>query len=238
MAKRAARVAAMKLRVRLRRYHVWLGWIVGLPILFWIVSGLIMIVKPIDEVRGRDLLKPLPALALPSNAMLPPIEGLPASKVSLEQQVAGPRWIVAVKDGPARAADPATGRWLPPISPTDAAREVTQRYRGAAKVASVKATAADDPPLDLRQPVATWQVTMTDGTHFYIDRATGQVVATRTRFWRFYDWMWGLHIMDMTTREEPHNAWVATFGIASLLMAVLALVLLPMTIRRRRSSAR
>ena len=228
----------MKLRVQLRRYHVWLGWIVGLPILFWVVSGLIMIVKPIDEVRGRDLLAPPMALTLPAGAKLPPIEGLQVSKVSLEQTASGPRWIVSVKDGTARAADPATGQWLPQASAADAAREVTRRYTGDAKVAGIKPTMADEPPLDLRQPVATWQVTMTDGTHFYVDRSTGSVIATRTRFWRFYDWMWGLHIMDMTTREEPHNAWVATFGIASLLMAVLAIVLLPMTIRRKKRSTR
>ena len=228
----------MKLRVQLRRYHVWLGWIVGLPILFWVVSGLIMIVKPIDEVRGRDLLAPPMALTLPAGAKLPPIEGLQVSKVSLEQTASGPRWIVSVKDGTARAADPATGQWLPQASAADAAREVTRRYTGDAKVAGIKPTMAAKPPLDLRQPVATWQVTMTDGTHFYVDRSTGSVIATRTRFWRFYDWMWGLHIMDMTTREEPHNAWVATFGIASLLMAVLAIVLLPMTIRRKKRSTR
>ena len=228
----------MKLRVQLRRYHVWLGWIVGLPILFWVVSGLIMIVKPIDEVRGRDLLAPPMALTLPAGAKLPPIEGLQVSKVSLEQTASGPRWIVSVKDGTARAADPATGQWLPQASAADAAREVTRRYTGDAKVAGIKPTMADEPPLDLRQPVATWQVTMTDGTHFYVDRSTGSVIATRTRFWRFYDWMWGLHIMDMTTREEPHNAWVATFGIASFLMAVLAIVLLPMTIRRKKRSTR
>ena len=223
----------MKLRVQLRRYHVWLGWVVALPILFWIVSGLIMIVKPIDEVRGRDLLAPLPPVRLIGVPVTPPIIGVPVSKMTLEQQAAGPRWIVSLANGPSRAADPATGRWLPEISAADAAREVGQRYRGGARVAAVNATSADDPPLDLRQPIATWQVVMSDGTHLYIDRATGSVVATRTRFWRFYDWMWGLHIMDMKTREEPHNAWVATFGIASLFMAVLALVLLPMTIRRR-----
>jgi len=30
-------------RSRLRRWHVWLGWIVGLPILLWVVTGLAMV---------------------------------------------------------------------------------------------------------------------------------------------------------------------------------------------------
>ena len=50
---------------------------------------------------------------------------------------------------------------------------------------------------------------MDDGTRFYVDAGSGQIVATRTRWWRFYDFMWGLHIMDpkpartRTTRSYP-----------------------------------
>ena len=43
-------------RTRLRRWHVWLGWLVALPILFWTVSGLVMVAKPIEEVRGEHLI--------------------------------------------------------------------------------------------------------------------------------------------------------------------------------------
>ena len=38
---------------------------------------------------------------------------------------------------------------------------------------------------------------MNDGTHFYVDAGSGEIVARRTRWWRFYDFMWGLHIMDL-----------------------------------------
>jgi uncharacterized iron-regulated membrane protein len=44
-------------RSNLRRWHIWLGWIVGIPILFWTVSGLVMVARPIDEVRGTHLLR-------------------------------------------------------------------------------------------------------------------------------------------------------------------------------------
>ena len=44
-----------------------------------------------------------------------------------------------------------------------------------------------------------------------------------------------LHIMDPGTREDTHNPWVIGFGIAALLTTILALVMLPLTIRRRRN---
>ena len=227
----------MKLRPLLRRWHTWLGWIVGLPILFWAVSGLIMVWKPIEEVRGEHLVRPAPPIQLSQAPVPPRLEGVPLAGLSLEQRSAGPRWVIKVADGPTRLADPATGALLPPLSAMDAAREVSARYTGDSSIRSVSRTDPDDPPLDLRRPIATWKVTMADRTNFYVDASSGEIVARRTAWWRFYDWMWGLHIMDLETREDMHNPLVIGFGIAALTMAVLALILLPMTIRRRRKAA-
>jgi hypothetical protein len=56
----------------------------------------------------------------------------------------------------------------------------------------------------------------------------------RTHFWCFYDWMRGLHIMDFKTRkEDTHNPLVIGFGLLALATTVLAIILLPLTIRRR-----
>jgi hypothetical protein len=226
----------MALRTTLRRYHIWLGWIVGLPILFWVVTGLIMIIKPLDEVRGRHVIETHKHFALKSEPVPPKIAGLEIEHMALEHRADGARWVVGIKDGPSRRADAATGAWLPPLSAADAAGEVMHAWKGSGRILSVVRTDPKNPPLDLREPVETWQVTLDDGTHVYVERATGAILATRTRFWRIYDWMWGLHIMDMGTRENPHNAWLATFGIASLVMALLAMVMLPLTIKRKRKS--
>ena len=46
--------------------------------------------------------------------------------------------------------------------------------------------------------------------------------------------MWGIHIMDPGGREDTHNPWVIGFGIVALVTTLLALVMLPLTIRRKR----
>ena len=224
-------------RSRLRRWHVWLGWIVGLPILFWVASGLVMVWRPIEEVRGEHLLKPLPQVRLPASPVPPRIEGLPIARLSLEPRAEGSRWVAVLKDGATRSADPMSGAWLPPLSAADAVREVTARYTGTAKVVSATRTDPNNPPLEFRREIAAWKVAMDDGTNFYVDAATGDVVSRRTGWWRFYDFMWGLHIMDLETREDAHNPLTLGFGFATLGMALLALVLLPMTSRRRRRKA-
>jgi hypothetical protein len=76
---------------------------------------------------------------------------------------------------------------------------------------------------------------MDDGSHFYIDGGSGEIIAKRTRWWRFYDFMWGLHIMDLQGREDSNNPWAVSFAMLSLGMVLLALTLLPMTISRRRN---
>jgi hypothetical protein len=221
-------------RRNLRRYHVWLGWIAAIPVLLWVVSGLVMVWKPIEEVRGMGLLRELAPIRLAGTPIPPRLAGVPLSSLALEQRAAGPRWVVKLADGTTRLANPDTGLLLPPVSAADAVREVTARYAGEGKVRAIARTSKDAPPLDLRRPIAAWQVTMDDGTRFYVDAASGQVVATRTRWWRFYDLMWGLHIMDLKTREDTHNPFVLGFGAAVLVMSLLALVLLPMTVRWRR----
>jgi uncharacterized iron-regulated membrane protein len=48
-------MARQRLMLRFARWHIWLGWLVGVPILMWTVTGLVMVARPIEEVRGEDL---------------------------------------------------------------------------------------------------------------------------------------------------------------------------------------
>ena len=224
----------MRFRHTLRRWHIWLGWIVGIPLLLWSVSGVVMVAKPIEEVRGSDLLSESPALPSGLVALPPAIGPRAVETLRLEQRCAGPRWVIGYADCAARLADHATGRLLPAITAAEAAWEIAARYTGKAKIGAVDRTSADNPLVDLRRPVKAWRVTMSDGTCFYLDAATGEILARRTRWWRFYDFLGGLHVMDLDTREDTHNPWVIGFGIVTLLTTLMALILLPMTVARRR----
>ena len=225
-------------RSRLRRWHIWLGWIVGIPFLIWTVSGLVMVWKPIEEVRGVHLVKKAGAMRFDAPIVPPAVAGVPLQSLALEQRAGGARWVAVLPDGTTRLADPENGMWLPRYSAADAAAEVQRLYTGSSPVRSVTRTDPDNPPLELRHAVATWQVALEDGTNFYIDADSGMLHAKRTRWWRFYDLMWGLHIMDPQTREDTHNPWIIGFGIVALLTTILALIMLPLTLRRRKNNGR
>ena len=221
------------IRTRLRRWHVWLGWLVALPFLFWTVSGLVMVAKPIEEVRGEDLIAPPKPFGVGGSLVAPQVSGRQIVSVALKLRADGPRWEIDFGDGDKRLADPATGRLLPRLGAADASKELTARYTGTARVAGVSRIDADSPPLELRRAMNGWVVRMSDDTHFYVDGGSGEIIARRTRWWRIYDFMWGLHIMDLQGREDTHNPWVVSFGALSLGMVILAFILLPLTIRRK-----
>ena len=197
-----------------------------------------MVARPIEEVRGEGLLSDLAPIRFIGPPIPPLISGVPVQSLSLEQRAAGPRWVVKLPDGQTRLADPKTGLLLPPLSANDARREVEARYAGKASIESVARTEADNPPIELRRPVSAWQVVMSDGAHFYVDASSGQVIATRTGWWRFYDLMWGLHIMDPVGREDTHNPFVILFGIIALAMGVLGTILLPKALKKKRNGHR
>lgn len=31
----------------LYKWHVWLGWLIGVPLIIWTLSGLVMVISPI-----------------------------------------------------------------------------------------------------------------------------------------------------------------------------------------------
>jgi uncharacterized iron-regulated membrane protein len=227
----------VKARQRLRRWHIWLGWIVGLPLLAWTLSGLAMVVRPIETVRGESLIAEAPALPAGFAPVPPAIGPRPIASLKLEARPDGPKWLIRYADGGARLADARTGRLLPPTGAAEAVRIVEARYTGKARVAAVERTPAEAPPLELRRKVAAWRVTMSDGTRFYLDAATGDILARRTRWWRFYDLMWGIHIMDLKTREDAHNPLLIGLAAVTLATVLLASLLLPLTLKRRRRPA-
>lgn len=210
-------------RRTLLRYHVWLGWLIGVPLLLWTVSGLVMVARPNDIVRGTDLRAELPPL--PATTVYPPTIRSAADSLTLKQTALGPRWIVALGDD-RYAADPRDGRRLPALDRTQAIAAALDYRKSPPRVASARQTDAAHPPPDLRQPRPAWSVDFTDGARFYVDADTGELLAVRTEFWRFYDFMWGLHIMDLQDREDTHHPILIGFAAIGALAAVLAVLLM------------
>ena len=52
------------------KWHIWLGWLIGVPLIIWTLTGLVMVSRPIEEVRGTHLRKDISEAPLPSDAAI------------------------------------------------------------------------------------------------------------------------------------------------------------------------
>lgn len=229
MGRGMARFAIMP---RLARWHIWLGWLVGVPIVLWLASGLFMTLRPIGEVRGEHLRRALPEapLVIAGSALAAPEARLKELRLVMQQGRAVA--ILTGLDGSIRRVDAASGAALPPLDAAAARALVAERIVGGDKVVRVTAYAADKAPFDFRRPLAVWQVRLADGTNVYVGRETGEIEAVRTRWWRAFDLAWGLHIMDLSGREDTSHPVLIGFAALALGSAIIGCVLM---FRRRRA---
>lgn len=207
----------------LHRWHIWLGWILAIPFLLWTASGLFMVARPIEEVRGTTVRAEPEQINLTA-LVLPKISGV-ADMARLVK--VGPRDQWVVEQGKVlKRYDAHTGAVLPEVDMTEASKLADAAYLADARTVQHIAFDALHPPLDLRKERPSWQVHFDDGTHVYIDRESGEVLAIRTKQWRAFDFMWGLHIMDPGGREDTSHPLLIIAAVLSLVSVVIGTIML------------
>jgi hypothetical protein len=163
------------------------------------------------------VLPPEAVLATPvERAELLQVLGKPAYKLT-----AGERsWLVDARSGRDRV-----------IGRADALAIARQQVMLAEPLTATPVT--DPPPLELRRPGGAWRIGDADDTHVYIGR-TGEVLAVRTRLWRWFDFAWGLHILDPQGREDTHHPLLIASAVMSLLSVLSGFMLIWRRLRPRR----
>ena len=219
----------------LAKWHVWLGWLVGIPILMWTLTGLLMVAKPIEEVRGNHLRVEVAEepLVIPGSAFADQADAIKEIRASMQNGRAVA--LLTDMEGNQSRVDFETGEAIPALTADDARNLVAQKIEGGDKVRAVTKFAADNVPIDFRRPIPVWQVALEDGAHIYVGVQTGQIEAVRTSFWRAFDFAWGLHIMDLETRGDTSHPILIIFAALSAFGALMGCILM---FRRRRAKTR
>ena len=225
-------MAKINLMQTFAKWHIWLGWLVGVPIVMWLATGLFMVIKPIEEVRGNHLRKDVSdqALVIEGSALADADAQL--KDMRLTMQDGRPVAILTTLDGITTRVDYETGEAITPLDAAAARTLVEQRIEGGDKVSKVTFFPADRVPFDFRRPSPVWQVALEDGTNVYVGRDSGEIEAVRTRWWRWFDFAWGLHIMDISEREDTSHPILILFAALGLTGAVIGCVLM---FRRRKA---
>ncbi|MGH8239184.1 MAG: PepSY domain-containing protein, partial [Steroidobacteraceae bacterium] len=200
----------MKLSLLSRSLHKWLALFVGVQLLIWAVTGFYMVAIDLDFIHGDPLVRNLrtpvgsTAAALPVSQLtsrypeitLVSLHSLPVlSSPVYELTAAGRRVLV----------DAATGQQLSPLSSGMIRQLARSYYAGSGQLSAVQLL-EHEVPMEVRGRVPPlWRADFDDWlqTTLYLHPDTGALVARRHRLWRWYDFLWMLHIMDYGERETP-----------------------------------
>ena len=209
----------------IRKLHKWVGLIIALQFVMWTGSGLTMSLLDHERVEGHhhqashehtppawpaDTLAPRRILAA-AKSQVQTIEASwlrdrPVYRLTNKSSI----WLVDAKDGTPADVGAVLAR---AIAAAD--------YQGDGKPdVPVWLSKAD---LEVRGHTGPiWRVPFNDedGTTLYVSAQDGRILERRNDTWRIFDFVWMLHIMDYTGRENFNNPLVIMAASGGLWIAL------------------
>jgi uncharacterized iron-regulated membrane protein len=200
----------MKLSLLSRSLHKWLALFVGLQLLVWAITGFYMVVVDLDFIHGDSLVRNLRTPVGSTTSVLPvsqltarypevtllSLHSLPVLSTPVYELTAAGRRVLI---------DAATGQQLSPLS-GGMIRQLARSYYAGSGQLSAATLLEHEVPMEVRgRAPPLWRVDFDDWlqTTLYLHPDTGALVTRRHRLWRWYDFLWMLHIMDYGERETP-----------------------------------
>lgn len=221
-----------------RKLHKWLGLIVALQVIAWMISGLVFALLDHHDVTAQHgtrqpetkFLQPTIPVAEPGS-WLPGYGEAAVYEVRLISLLE--EWLWRVDTGERVELRRASDGSVVTLN-EDMVRELAaEHYAGDGELQSVSFHA--EPTIETRDSGAVWQASYDDEqrTTLYFAAQDGQLVETRNATWRLFDFFWMLHTMDYRGRDNFNNPLVITVGFAALWLALSGALLLFTSFTRR-----
>lgn len=226
-----------------RKIHFWLGLVVLIPVVMWIVTGVGFALLPQDEVNGRfeshgfDLPPVLFDSFRLEPARIPSILGADSAAfgeirdVQFFNHPLSGRAMYLVRftrsDTPA-LIDAAAGRVVPRISETEAAEIARRDFTGAGDVTGVEwISRRDQKGRDYGRELPVYRVNFSNRkqTRLYISPYTGKIISRRNIYMSAFDVIWDLHVFGWLDRDLQFNPGVLLFGVLSLVSVTAGMFL-------------
>ena len=212
-----------------RKFHKWLMLFLGIQFLIWSISGAYMVIFDIDYIHGDSLVvnhqTKLDAekITYPLSALLKAYPG--AENIAVASFIDQP--VYHFTQGEEKyVINASNGNKLSPLSENDALKAAKHFYSGSGQVTDVELI-TDNPPFELsRRALPAWRVNFEDfgSPSIYISAQTGKLVSKRHEFWRIFDLMFSLHVMDYE-EEDPSNVLLFWFILFSIIASIFGGIL-------------
>lgn len=220
----------------IRKLHKWVGLIIALQFVIWTASGLTMSLLDADTVAGQQhRTKNLDEPRMWPTGMLSPAQIVAVAERPVQTVEAfwlqdrpvyrlvyeSTAWLVDAADGQPVLVDSVTA--------SEIAAEDYSGNGAAGEPEWMKAAT-----LEVRDHQAPmWRVPFSDSedTTLYVSGQDGRVLERRNDTWRIFDFVWMLHIMDYTGRQDFNNPLVIMAGSGGLWIALSGFWLLVTSFR-------
>lgn len=215
-----------------RKTHRWLMLFLGIQFVIWSVTGTYMVIFDIHYIHGDSLVENHQTKINPDKITYS-LNSLNQAYPAAEQLELGmfiDREVYRFKQGDLLfMLDASSGDLLSPINEASAIAMAKYEYTGSGKLVAAELITKEstERPDELsKRYLPAWRVNFDDfgSPSLYISARTGKLVTKRHEFWRTFDLMFSLHVMDYNEQDISNWLlfWVVLFSLAA---AILGLVL-------------
>jgi Na+-transporting NADH:ubiquinone oxidoreductase subunit F len=230
----------LKLKRTMPTIHRWVGIILVIQILVWSVSGLVMTLLPVEEVEGDIYL--LTGQLRPINP-----EKIPELFTALQKHLVNADEIEVISirsvgaivmaeiqyvERKKELLDLATGKVLK-LDQSIVSMIAAESLKGEPEILFVNLV--DSAGRDFDGPFPVWKVIADNpvASHLYISPENGDILAHRTRLWRWHRYSYDLHTFNFTGASTINNPLLSIMAILMILLALSGIAMTAYIILRR-----
>ena len=216
---------------KLRRWHRLVALVTSCQLLLWTLSGLYFAFIDIDYVRGHQFKRSPPVTEMDLSSLQTGV--VSAKKVVIQERLTGELIVGAQTDDGTQWLDE---QGVPIVALTPEQALTLGNERTVIKADQVEWVDTDIPGSEYRgAPLPLWRLWRADDPDrvAYVDAISGDVAVVRHDAWRWWDFLWSLHIMSYEDRDTIGTWLLRVFSLLALATAVLGVWLFLHTRARR-----
>ncbi|WP_271782490.1 PepSY domain-containing protein [Aquimarina algiphila] len=235
-----------------RKWHRYLGIILGIQFLLWTVGGLYFSWTNIDEIRGDHLKKNAPILPKDINYVSPKdfldqhlVKNDSVVSLELTTILMDPIYRIEITNKGERKVvliNAENGNLRKPLQENEAIQLAKNKLNVKAPVTEVEYLTSTGNHHEYRnRPLPAYAISFSEpaNTTIYVSVTYGNVQTFRNNKWRIFDFLWMLHTMDYQERDDFNNLLLRAFsffGIFTILSGFTLYILTSKTFNRKKTN--
>ncbi|MFC5046280.1 PepSY domain-containing protein [Aquimarina hainanensis] len=233
-----------------RKWHRYLGLLLGVQFFLWTIGGLYFSWTNIDEIRGDNLKKEKTPITIPKGIIAPYSQlynhipnHTPVLDVRLKKVLDTLYYEVTYTQGHQKQYllfNAITGKKAKKMSENKAALIAKEKLSIASEITNIERITTTNKHHEYRgRPLPAYAIRFDKpaNTTIYVSEPRFQVETFRNNQWRIFDFLWMLHTMDYQERNNMNN-WVlrifSIFGLFTIMSGFLLYILTSKTLNKKK----